>query len=152
MIATSRSHQIERDGSVRANLRLPSEGRTLPYMTTKADEEQAMEQVATRLMEHFPHVTRDQVAAIVDQEHQLYDGRPVRDFVPVLVERAARHRLAQEATAIILQRDVEAAAVQYRRVPHEVDPDGARAGEESTHPVASRRQGRPSFVNDASLG
>jgi len=91
-------------------------------MTTEPDEEQAMEQVAARLMERYPDATREQIDAIVDEEHQLYDGRPVRDVVPVLVERAASHRLAQEATAVTLRRDAEAAGAQDRRKPREVDP------------------------------
>lgn len=41
----------------------------------------------------FPEVPSAEVAALVDAERRRYDGRPVRDFVPVLVERAVRTQL-----------------------------------------------------------
>ena len=52
-----------------------------------------MEEVVERLSERFPDVSREVVEAAVRVEHEGLDG-PVRDYVPVLVEHAARDRLA----------------------------------------------------------
>ncbi|WP_353827760.1 three-helix bundle dimerization domain-containing protein [Agromyces sp. SYSU T0242] len=67
-------------------------------MINEPDEDQAIESVVVRMMERFPSTSRDRVHAVVDEEHHRYDGRPVRDFVPVLVERAARHRLEEDGS------------------------------------------------------
>ncbi|WP_165975663.1 three-helix bundle dimerization domain-containing protein [Actinomadura rubrisoli] len=53
-----------------------------------------MNQVTTRLLkvygsEHSAQEVTDTISAI----HHGFDGRPIRDFVPVLVERYARQRL-----------------------------------------------------------
>jgi hypothetical protein len=49
-----------------------------------------MSRVAERLREHFPEVPADAIDAVVNGHYEVFDGRPVRDFVPVLVERATR--------------------------------------------------------------
>lgn len=58
------------------------------------DEKQAVTQVCERLAERFPELPAPTIRLAVDQEHRKLDGRPVRDYVPVLVERAAREALA----------------------------------------------------------
>ena len=52
-----------------------------------------MAEVVERLSQRFPDVSREVVEAAVRVEHEGLDG-PVRDYVPVLVEHAARDRLA----------------------------------------------------------
>ena len=59
----------------------------------RAAEHKALEEVQHRLEERFSHQHPDVVAAAVRLAHSELDG-PVRDFVPVLVEHAARDRLA----------------------------------------------------------
>jgi len=56
------------------------------------DEGQAVEQVTERLAARFPNLPTTLVRSTVRDEHAKLDGR-VRDYVPVLVERAARQRL-----------------------------------------------------------
>jgi hypothetical protein len=56
-------------------------------------ESRALAEVQGRLEQRFPHLHPDVVAAAVSLAHSSLDG-PVRDFVPVLVEHAARDRLA----------------------------------------------------------
>jgi hypothetical protein len=56
-------------------------------------ERRALAEVQARLEQRFPHLHPDVVAAAVAVAHSNLDG-PVRDFVPVLVEHAARDRLA----------------------------------------------------------
>lgn len=62
------------------------------------EEARAVDQVVDRLVQRFPAVPRDRVAAIVGEEHRVLDGNPIRDFVPVLVEHEARVRLRAEGT------------------------------------------------------
>lgn len=58
------------------------------------DEPQALAQVCDRLTERFPDLSTETVRAVIDRAHHQLDGRPVRNYVPVLVERAAREALA----------------------------------------------------------
>jgi hypothetical protein len=53
-------------------------------------EAEAMSRVVERLRQQFPEVPPDAIDAIVSGHYEAFDGRPVRDFVPVLVERATR--------------------------------------------------------------
>ena len=63
------------------------------------DEAQAIDHVINRLGERFPGVERDHIVAVVEDEHRQLDGGRVRDFVPVLVEKAAKKRLKKEVQA-----------------------------------------------------
>ena len=110
------------DRAVSGHLVLLRRATQTAVMTTEPDEQQAMEHVAARLMERYPEVTRERVDAVVDEEHHRYDGRPVRDFVPVLVERAAKDRLGQEATASTPDRGTDGRGEQDRSDPPEIDP------------------------------
>jgi len=57
-------------------------------------EQQAMHQVTDRLVATFAGTyPPQQVAEKVTTVHQIFDGRPIRDFVPILVERIARQEL-----------------------------------------------------------
>lgn len=73
-------------------------------MTASVDqtkrEEQAMREVAARLTRAFaPGRSSEQVTKTVDTILHRFDGRPIRDFVPVLVERYARKELADRGQA-----------------------------------------------------
>jgi hypothetical protein len=66
------------------------------------DEEQvAVERSIDRLAERFPAVARDRIAALVHQAHDDFVGRPVRDFIPVLVEHLVRDRLNADESAVL---------------------------------------------------
>ncbi len=57
------------------------------------DEEHAVEQVCQRLAARFPNLAPDNVRLAVEQAHNSMAGAPVRNYVPVLVEHAARKAL-----------------------------------------------------------
>jgi hypothetical protein len=59
-----------------------------------AHEARAMAEVQERLEERFPDLDPTVVAAAIQTAAAGITG-PVRDFIPVLVERAARQRLEQ---------------------------------------------------------
>ena len=65
------------------------------------DEHQALVQVSDRLAVRFPDLSVETVSSAVREVHRTFDG-PVRDYVPILVERAARDRLAALASSASL--------------------------------------------------
>ena len=61
----------------------------------RSSEWTAIQQVVDRLKESFPAVAPDTVTLTVHHNHARFDGRRVRDFVPLFVERGARAELRQ---------------------------------------------------------
>ncbi|NUR07634.1 MAG: hypothetical protein HOQ22_11790 [Nocardioidaceae bacterium] len=60
---------------------------------TEQDQE-SLAQVVERLVERFPHQSRDEVARTVTDSFREFEGSRIRDFVPILVENEARNRLS----------------------------------------------------------
>jgi hypothetical protein len=58
-------------------------------------EAQALAAVRKRLGEQFPEVGEEAVASAVSAAHAEMSG-PIRDYVPVLVERTVRNRLTRQ--------------------------------------------------------
>jgi hypothetical protein len=56
-------------------------------MPNTSGEAQAVGHVMERVQARFPHVEPGEIRALVDEVHRQYDGRPIREFVPILVER-----------------------------------------------------------------
>jgi hypothetical protein len=71
-----------------------------PAMDTGKPEHEAraMEEVVERLAARFPDVAEDRVREIVTAAHEEFANRPIRDFVPVFVERTARDELSRWST------------------------------------------------------
>lgn len=61
----------------------------------EAGEWTAIQHVVDRLKQSYPPVPPDTVTTVVHRNHARFDGRPVRDFVPLFVERDARQQLAK---------------------------------------------------------
>ncbi|GAA1948815.1 three-helix bundle dimerization domain-containing protein [Agromyces allii] len=59
----------------------------------KVSEENAVAEVVDRLAERFPSVEKTEITRIVADEYGAFEGRPVRDFVPVLTEKGAKERV-----------------------------------------------------------
>ncbi|MFI0450165.1 three-helix bundle dimerization domain-containing protein [Actinomadura sp. 6N118] len=64
-------------------------------MDAEARETAAMKEVTHRLLTIYGH-DRDpeEVTETISSIHSRFDGHPIRDFVPVLVERYARQDLS----------------------------------------------------------
>lgn len=63
-------------------------------------ERHALDQVTDRLSRSFAdHFSPTQVDRAVSSIHRRFDGRPIREFVPVLVERIARDELRHSTPA-----------------------------------------------------
>jgi hypothetical protein len=57
------------------------------------EEDQALTEMALRLRERFPTEPPETIDKVVRDYHREFDGDPIRDFIPVLVERQAVERL-----------------------------------------------------------
>lgn len=53
------------------------------------EENQTLAYIAERLRERFPSVPPETINEVVAKCHQEFDGHPIRNFIPVLVERQA---------------------------------------------------------------
>lgn len=56
-------------------------------------EQQVIDQLADKLVPIYPGVEPDKVSRVVHKEYARYQGRPIREFVPLLVERHAKEEL-----------------------------------------------------------
>ena len=63
----------------------------------KKSEQTAIGEVVERLTDQHPMVSPLTVADVVHKMHIKFGGRPVRDFVPLFVERNAHAELAKLA-------------------------------------------------------
>jgi hypothetical protein len=70
--------------------------------TTTDTERAAIDGVTDRLAQRFVQVHPDAVAATVREVHAEFDGRPIRDYVPLLVEHRARDLLRRMDSASVL--------------------------------------------------
>jgi hypothetical protein len=64
----------------------PATGCSLDVMT-QTEEIRALDALADRLRGRFPDAPPDGIKSMVEKVHHQYDGSPIRDFIPVLVER-----------------------------------------------------------------
>ena len=63
-------------------------------------EQTVIEQLVVRLTSRYPTISQSTVATVVRDVHSRFEGRPLRDFVPLLVERNAKSELERlHATA-----------------------------------------------------
>ena len=58
-------------------------------------EQTVIEQLVERLSQRYPSVPADKVAEVVNDRYARFADRPIRDYIPLFVERAARTELAQ---------------------------------------------------------
>jgi hypothetical protein len=64
-----------------------------PVAVIESSEQTIIAQVADRLTRKYPTIPADTLTAVVRGVHARFDGRPVREFVPLLVERFAANEL-----------------------------------------------------------
>ena len=56
-------------------------------------EQTIIDEMVMRLTSRYPAISASTVATVVHDIHSRYDDRPLRDFVPLFVERNARSEL-----------------------------------------------------------
>ena len=62
-------------------------------------EEALIDEVHQRLAQKYAHLSPSEVSAAVDAALTTFERSPIRDFVPLLVERRASAQLAKDAVA-----------------------------------------------------
>ena len=64
----------------------------------ETSEQRVVDQIAERLCDVYRDVPRDRVVRLVHEQQARFDGRPIRDFISLFVERNAKVELAKMAT------------------------------------------------------
>ncbi|GAB5077113.1 hypothetical protein ARTHROSP310_02550 [Arthrobacter sp. AD-310] len=64
-------------------------------------EVRALLAIVERLAGRFPGHERSVIEQIVAEEHLVFDGVAVRDYVPILVEKAAKSRLTRAGASSV---------------------------------------------------
>ena len=59
-------------------------------------EECALHDLIRRLVEQFPEVEQDEIVRAVHGRYEQFEDSRIRDFVPVLVERAVRTEIVAQ--------------------------------------------------------
>ena len=62
---------------------------------TQSSEQRMIEQLLERLISTHPSVPQERVAEVVHAIHAQFDDRPLREYVPLFVERSAKRELSQ---------------------------------------------------------
>jgi hypothetical protein len=64
------------------------------------EEDRLIGHVFDRLRHRYPDVPEDSVHEIVDSARRRFDQAPIRDFVPLLVERHTKQELETLVTSV----------------------------------------------------
>ncbi|MGW4479366.1 three-helix bundle dimerization domain-containing protein [Rhodococcus triatomae] len=59
-------------------------------------EAAALNEIAASIRKDFPHLTDGDVAAMIDRAREDFYDRPIREFVPLFVERRIRAQLTAQ--------------------------------------------------------
>ena len=70
-------------------------------MLTPQDEARAVIEVTERLALSFPEVNAADVERAVRRSYEQFTGSPIRDFVPLLVERMTREGLNENRAGLL---------------------------------------------------
>lgn len=65
----------------------------------RGSEVHVLAEIATRVRGRFPDVSAEQIEREVDAAFHQFDGQPIRDFIPILVERVVVERLRSSSPA-----------------------------------------------------
>ena len=63
----------------------------------RSEENRAIHEVVDRLAKQFPELPADEVETAIKQTRPEFDQAPIRDFIPLFVERGAKARLRERA-------------------------------------------------------
>ena len=65
-------------------------------------EQQIIDQLTGRLANLYAHVEPAHVTRVVQEEYARFDGRPIRDYIALFVERNAKAALAKLGASLPL--------------------------------------------------
>ncbi|WP_141564349.1 three-helix bundle dimerization domain-containing protein [Mycolicibacterium palauense] len=64
-------------------------------MSASMDEQTLVAEVIERLAARYPALSAAEVADVVHEVHAAFNGAPLREYVPLFVERRARSALGE---------------------------------------------------------
>ena len=64
-----------------------------------SDETKSIDTVIAALELRFPTLPRPEIEEVVGHTYHQFDGAPIRDYIPVLVQRGARNQLLEMSGA-----------------------------------------------------
>jgi hypothetical protein len=79
-----------------------------PVAVIESSEQTIIDQVADRLTSKYPTIPPDTLTAVAQSVHARFDGRRVREYVPLLVERFAAIELDQLSLSSVVSQDATA--------------------------------------------
>ncbi|MFF0817849.1 three-helix bundle dimerization domain-containing protein [Rhodococcus sp. NPDC003318] len=59
-------------------------------------EAAALKEIAEAIKKDFPDLTDGDVKAMIERAHEDFYSRPIREFVPLFIERRIRAQLAEQ--------------------------------------------------------
>jgi hypothetical protein len=62
----------------------------------RSEEDRAINEVVERLAQQFPQLPAEEIAGVVSESRPEFAAAPIRDFIPLFVERSAKHRIRTE--------------------------------------------------------
>ncbi|MGW0175678.1 three-helix bundle dimerization domain-containing protein [Rhodococcus sp. NPDC003322] len=60
----------------------------------KKSEKAALKEVAAAIKKDYPHLSESDIDAMIGRAHEDFYNRPIREFVPLFIERRIRAQLA----------------------------------------------------------
>jgi len=72
-----------------------------PKRVIEVSERALIGEVANRLAQKYPTVPQATVSELVNNAHSTFNGSPLRDFVPLLVERRAKAQLKKLSVQVV---------------------------------------------------
>jgi len=62
---------------------------------TASSEQQIIDDLTSRLMDAYAQIEPAKILSIVSREYARFAGSPIRDFIPLFVERNAKAELSK---------------------------------------------------------
>jgi hypothetical protein len=71
------------------------------------DEHKSLDRIVASLEMRFPLTSRVTIERVVDRRYREFSGAPIRDYIPIMVEREAREDLRAQPVTERPSRTVE---------------------------------------------
>ncbi|WP_086008965.1 three-helix bundle dimerization domain-containing protein [Nocardia brevicatena] len=112
-------------------------------------EEKAIRELENRLVKDYTEIySADRVGTVVHDVHKRFEGMPVRDFVPILVERIVRRELAPNDYSENFEDTVESADEAIELAAAEVYSDNNNGNVEKNSPARNLPDNLRTMVSD----
>ena len=77
------------------------------------NEQQIIDHMTARLSEKYPRVPTETVSRLIQEEYPRFDDRPLREYLPLFVERNAEAELAKLAGVLLSPRKTRIQRIEH---------------------------------------